>query len=72
MKKRRKVEHRPKPKAKKKKPNASPWHKFKTFLPKAPAPEIIIPPVSDGDSLADEIEQLENDPDQEPDEIPEE
>jgi hypothetical protein len=33
--------------------------------------EIIIPPVSDVDGLADEIEELENDVDREPDEITE-
>jgi hypothetical protein len=67
-KKRAKPNHRPKPKAKTK--NKSPWHKFRA-VPEKPAapPEIIIPPVADADALADEIEEIEHDPDREPDEL---
>jgi hypothetical protein len=67
MKKKRKTNPRRQPK----KTNKSPWHRFKTVQPKTAATpaEIIIPPVSDADSLADEIEELEADENREPDEI---
>jgi hypothetical protein len=56
-----KPNHRPRPKTKIKNP-ASPW---RAKTPRVAA-EIIIPPVSDADALADEIEEIENDPDAEP------
>jgi hypothetical protein len=64
MKRKRKTEHRPK----KKTANKSPWRKYKTVPETTAAPpvEIIIPPVSDVDSLADEVEAMEADPNAEP------
>jgi hypothetical protein len=61
----KKPNHRPKPKAIKN--PASPWHKYRTPAPRASETEIIIPPpVADVDALADEVEELESDPDTEP------
>jgi hypothetical protein len=80
MKKRRKTELRPKPRPKAKKKTASPWHKYKTVLPKTAAQPIdILSPnfaaelVLGGNpaALAEEIEQRESDPDAEPDELTE-
>jgi|HubBroStandDraft_1064217.scaffolds.fasta_scaffold2146741_2 hypothetical protein len=53
------------PKKKAIKNPASPWHKYRTPAPRATETEIIIPPVSDADALADEVEAMEHDPDAE-------
>jgi hypothetical protein len=55
------------PRRQPKKKSQSPWHKYRAVAPRvARNDEIIIPPVSDADELAAEIEQLEMDRDAEP------